>query len=94
MSNQLLVSELWKEHEKAPFPSGLRGEEIFGVDLVMLDADAAGLVQTFSRSGRLNARQVSFVEPIVRDLELVLPALSGEGRVHFDRLLRALRAMD
>lgn len=93
MSSEPLVSDLWEEHERAPFPPGLRGKEIFGIDLVMLDADAAGLIQTFARSGRLSARQSSLVEPIARDLEIVLPAVGGEGRVYFGRLLRALRAI-
>jgi len=93
MNNQLLVSELLEQHERAQFPSGLRGEEIFGVDLVMLDADAAGLAENYGRTGGLNSKQRAIAEAIVRDLEIVLPELAGEGRAYFGRLLRALRAM-
>lgn len=70
MSDQLLASELWEEHEKTPFPPGLRGEGIFGVDLVLLDADTAGLVEDFLRAGRLSSKQRLVDEAIARDLEI------------------------
>lgn len=93
MNNQLLVSQLWEEHERAPFPPGLRGEETSGVDLVMLDAETAGLIESIGRTGRLNSEQRSIAETIVRDPKVVLPALGGDGRAYLGRLLRALRAI-
>ncbi|WP_205008525.1 hypothetical protein [Streptomyces sp. Cmuel-A718b] len=40
------VSHLWREHQQAPFPAGLRGAERADIDLVLLDADIAGCVST------------------------------------------------
>ncbi len=36
-----LLSRLWEEHMRAPFPPHLRGREIEGEDVVLLDADIA-----------------------------------------------------
>ena len=47
MSLDEVASQLWAEHLTAPFPARPPGEQIVGVDLVMLDADVAGRVQTW-----------------------------------------------
>lgn len=41
------VERLYADHMVAAFPPRLRGEEIEGVDMVMLDADVAGCVATW-----------------------------------------------
>ncbi|MEU8760157.1 hypothetical protein [Streptomyces sp. NPDC048659] len=45
------LDRLWAAHLDAPFPGGFRGVDIGGVDLVLLDADVAGLVQTAMSGG-------------------------------------------
>ena len=41
------VYQLFQEHQEAHFPSGYRGNEIDGIDLVMLDADTYGLIDSY-----------------------------------------------
>lgn len=51
------VQRLWDEHCDAPFPARLGGQEIAGVEMVMLDADIAGCVQTWlANKGQLDKR--------------------------------------
>lgn len=40
------IEEKYQEFKSQPFPDGLAGEEILGIDLVMLDADTAGLIES------------------------------------------------
>jgi hypothetical protein len=49
-----LIEELWNEHRSTTFPKACRGKDVSGIDLVMLDADVAGCVNTFLDRGNLN----------------------------------------
>jgi hypothetical protein len=79
---------LWDEHWSAPFPSRLRGEEIDGVDMVMLDADIAGCVQAWLGSnGQLDDQRHWQLQMCVDDLRQVLPTLEDpEERRYYERL--------
>jgi hypothetical protein len=58
-----LVSQLWEHHLRDPFPARLRGEELAGVDMVMLDADVAGCVDTWLHgSGPLDRGRLACYE--------------------------------
>ena len=35
-SDELLISDLWKEHKNAPFPKGFRGKDVSGIDFVFV----------------------------------------------------------
>lgn len=48
------IERLWVEHLARPFPPDLRGVEVGGVEVVLLDSDIAGYVSTWLSSGRLN----------------------------------------
>lgn len=48
------IERLWAEHLARPFPPDLRGVEVGGVEVVLLDSDIAGYVSTWLASGRLN----------------------------------------
>lgn len=48
------IERLWAEHLARPFPPDLRGVEVGGVEVVLLDSDIAGYVSTWLSSGRLN----------------------------------------
>ncbi|MCX5563493.1 hypothetical protein [Streptomyces sp. NBC_00038] len=48
---EAVVSRLWQEHLDAEFPAGLRGAELAGIDMVLLDADIAGCVTTWRGNG-------------------------------------------
>jgi hypothetical protein len=76
------------EHRGAPFPSRLRGEEIEGVDMVMLDADIAGCVDAWLGSrGQLDEQRRGWLQSCLDDLRRVLPALDDpEERAYYERL--------
>ena len=82
-----MIEQLWREHQDAPFPSGLRGEDVDGIHFVLLDADIAGCVSTFvGNRGRLDLRHTAVLGLCYRDVSYVLPQLDEEGRVYFGRL--------
>jgi hypothetical protein len=67
---------LWAEHRVAPFPSRLRGKGVEGVDMVMLDADIAGCVDTWLRSGGwLDDERREWLRSCFDDLGRVLPGI-------------------
>ena len=45
---------LWGQHLTRPFPPDLRGADVGGVEVVLLDSDIAGYVTTWLSSGPLN----------------------------------------
>jgi len=84
------VQLLWDAHRRAPFPPELAGEEIAGVDLVMLDADIAGCVSTWLRDrGRLDEERRRSLASCLQDVERVLPLLEHqEAHAYYERLRR------
>ena len=88
------VTRLWAEHEDAGFPDRLRGEEIAGVDMVMLDADAAGGIQTWmGNKMRLDEPHRSYLARCLDDLERVLPLLEDAAERRYYGRLRSLVLM-
>jgi len=82
-----MIEQLWQEHQNAPFPKGLRGEDVEGIDFVLLDADIAGCVITFlGNHGRLDFWPTAVLGLCYRNVSYVLPQLDEEGRVYFGRL--------
>jgi hypothetical protein len=79
---------LWDEHMSAPFPSRLRGEEIDGVEMVLLDADIAGCVSTWlGNHGRLDEQRQGVLKSCLDDLARVLPLLDDvEEHAYYERL--------
>ena len=84
------VKLLWDEHRSAPFPDGLAGEETAGVDLVLLDADIAGCIETsLGNKGRLDEWRKAVLAKCLDDLDRVLPLLQDAGaREYYERLRR------
>lgn len=85
---EILISDLWKEHIAAPFPNGFRAKDVNGIDFVMLDADVAGCVDTFLSRGNLNLYQTAVLGLSYRNLSSVIRILNDEGREYFGRLER------
>jgi hypothetical protein len=81
---------------RAEFPARLRGEEIDGVDMVMLDADIAGCVSTWlSQSGSLDHGRHQILRQCGDDLERVMPTLDiPEERAYYDRLSAMAKLVD
>jgi hypothetical protein len=81
---------LYDEHERAEFPGRWRDEEPGGVEMVMLDADVAGVVSSWLSGGRLDAPRQSVLRSSLRDLDRVLPVLSDSEELRYCQRLREL----
>ena len=81
-----VVRQSWEAHQAMSFPAGMGGTEVNGIDLVMLDADIAGLVISHLGHAPVDRRLLA---QLVADAGSVLPALSGEAAEYFG-LLRTL----
>ncbi|WP_344641272.1 hypothetical protein [Kitasatospora cystarginea] len=81
-----LLPQLWGVHMKAEFPAHLRGREVEGEDLVLLDADVAGCVSS-CLSSVLDERRRRTLLKCIEVLEKVLPSISDEdGTRYYERL--------
>ncbi|MFJ6216646.1 hypothetical protein ACIQGZ_25440 [Streptomyces sp. NPDC092296] len=88
-----LLSRLWEEHIRAPFPSHLRGREIEGEDMALLDAGIAGCVSS-SLSGPLDERRHKILLVCLPAVEKVLPSIDDEGgAIDYYERLREMAAM-
>ncbi|MCZ1021043.1 hypothetical protein [Streptomyces noursei] len=88
-----LLSQLWDEHMRAPFPPHLRGREINGEDLVLLDAGIAGCVSS-SLSGPLDEKRRRILLGCLAAVEKVLPSLGDGGdAIEYYERLRAMAAL-
>ncbi|MFF3359558.1 hypothetical protein ACFYWN_44955 [Streptomyces sp. NPDC002917] len=82
------VARLWQEHLDAEFPAGLRGAELEGIDMVMLDADIAGCVTTWrNNDGSLGRESLRILRHCITELDKVLPLLmEAEEFRYYERL--------
>ncbi|GLX23210.1 hypothetical protein [Streptomyces lavendulae] len=71
------LAQLWEDHLRAPFPDGFRGVDFDGVDLVLLDAAVAGLVQSRLRGG-LDDSGRAILQGCIADLDKIVPLLNEE----------------
>ena len=86
-AQRMTIEQRWREHLSASFPKRLRGTEIDGIELVLLDADAAGCIQSFIDSGgELSLVQTARLGLLLRDLTRVVPRLADDERGYFARL--------
>jgi hypothetical protein len=86
------VTRLWQAHLQAPFPARLRGADIYGIDMVMLDADTAGCVDTWlghpvQPASEARSRTIS---TCLNKLNHVLPLLTNPVEADYYRRLRDL----
>ncbi|GAA2274794.1 hypothetical protein GCM10010430_71000 [Kitasatospora cystarginea] len=88
-----LLSRLWEEHMHAPFPPHIRGREIDGEDMVLLDADIAGCVSS-SLSGPLDEKRRRILLACLAAVERVLPSIDDEGgAIEYYERLRDMAAL-
>jgi hypothetical protein len=96
MNNERLqaVAQLWEAHMQAPFPARLRGAEIAGVDMVLLDADTAGCVKTWlDNNGRLDAWRRDVIASCLDELNRVTPHLADQDEAAYYNRLRELAVL-
>jgi hypothetical protein len=85
------VARLWDAHVRAPFPPALRGAEIAGIDMVLLDAHTAGCVKSWlSSGGRPGACRRKTIASCPAELNTVLPLLTDPAQAAYYRRLRDL----
>ena len=92
MNEKELIRRLWAEQMSVPFPPSAYGTEVAGVDLVGLDAAAAGIIQSVAEGAQLMPHQLTALGPTLKELGTVVPLLSDDLRQYFARLLLALQA--
>ncbi len=83
------IKRCWEEHERSPFPSGLRGKSVEGVDLTLLESNLARYILGTIELGKpLAERSRGFLQTEADKLNALLPHLSGEAATYFKRLAK------
>ncbi|MFF2073440.1 hypothetical protein ACFVXG_01640 [Kitasatospora sp. NPDC058162] len=83
------LAQLWDDHERAPYPDGFRGIDIAGVELILLDADTAGLVRT-ELNGGLDENGIAGLWWCIAGLDKVVPLIDSEYCASYFANLRTL----
>ncbi|MER6678801.1 hypothetical protein [Streptomyces sp. NPDC000983] len=83
------LARLWEDHLRALFPDGFRGVDFDGVDLVLLDADVAGLVQK-ELNGGLDDLGIANLWGCITDLDKVVPLINEEYCASYFTKLRTM----
>jgi hypothetical protein len=80
------IVNLYNEHLTTPFPDR-RGDEILGIDLVLIDSDTAGLISKYIGSqGQLSGDDTKILNHCYSDLKTVIKELGGSDHQYFARL--------
>lgn len=82
------ISELWEKFRHIPFPENLAGEEIKGIDIVLLDTETAGCIATFiARKGSLDKQRAEILGRCIIDIKIVKGELDFSAQAYFSMLL-------
>ncbi|MEU9161913.1 hypothetical protein AB0D29_16785 [Streptomyces sp. NPDC048424] len=84
-----VLDRLWEEHRRALFPDGFRGVDFDGVDLVLLDANVAGLVYTELTHG-LDDSGTGQLRGYIADLDTIVPLINEEYCAGYFTKLRTM----
>lgn len=89
------IKTLYIDFLQIPFPDNLSGEEINGIDLVILDSDTAGLIDKFiHHDSQLYINDINLLRQCCRELELVEKELQGQQKEYFMTLLNIVRQIN
>lgn len=83
------LAGLWEGHMRALFPDGFRGVDFDGVDLVLLDAEVAGLVRRELRGG-LDDSGIAYLWGRIADLDKIVPLINEEYCASYFAKLRTM----
>ncbi|GAB7102588.1 hypothetical protein JCM4814A_09020 [Streptomyces phaeofaciens JCM 4814] len=83
------LARLWKDHRRAPYPDGFRGVNIGGVELILLDADVAGLVRS-ELDGGLGGAGIAGLWACIADLDTALPLIDEPYCLDYFTRLRTM----
>jgi len=90
MKNKLInISNLFNKHHKK-FPPGLAGEEIEGVELVLLDSDTVGIIGRFlgrkHNLGKLDDKWHLILKQLKEESELIHGKIPTHGIEYFQEV--------
>src|SRR4051812_5897197 len=78
---------LWREFVDLPFPTGVAGTTIEGIELVKLDREAGEMIESFLVSrGDVGVKHGRQIIALRRAIALVLPHLEGDAARYFTLL--------
>ncbi|MFF3842576.1 hypothetical protein [Streptomyces sp. NPDC001930] len=83
------LARLWEEHGRALYPDSFRGVDVEGVELILLDADVAGLVQR-ELNGGLDDRGIAILWACIADLDKIVPSINSEYCASYFAKLRTM----
>lgn len=88
---EVTLARLWQEHLGTPFPTGLRGSEPAGIDVVLLDAAIAGCVSTRQNNGGfLDAERHRILRDCIADVDRALPVITDTEELGYCRRLHRM----
>jgi len=76
----------WHQFAARPFPPGVAGTEIDGIDLAQVDTFAAGCISTHLQAASLDPASRKILAECARELDRALPTLTGQAREYFEEL--------
>lgn len=80
------IVKLYNELLTTSFPDR-RGDEVMGIDLVLIDSDIAGLISKYIGSrGELSTADSKILNHCYSDLKKIVKELSDSDRQYFARL--------
>ncbi|MGW2305521.1 hypothetical protein [Streptomyces sp. NPDC001809] len=86
------LARLWEAHLRAPYPDSFRGVDVGGVELILLDADVAGLVQR-ELGGQLDDTGIAILWACIADLDKALPLIPSEYCASYFARLRTMAGL-
>ncbi|WP_234326428.1 hypothetical protein [Streptomyces sp. NRRL S-495] len=86
------LARLWEDHRRAPYPDSFRGVDIEGVELILLDAAVAGLVQQ-EVDGALDDSGAAVLWSCIADLDRIVPLINSEYCASYFARLRTTAAL-
>ncbi|WP_234343586.1 hypothetical protein [Streptomyces sp. WM6372] len=83
------LARLWEEHRRALYPDSFRGVDIEGVELILLDADVAGLVHS-ELNGGLDDNGIAILWACIADLDKIESLINSEYCASYFTKLRTM----
>jgi len=85
---------MWQAHRDRWFPPRLRGAEVEDIDVILLDANVAGCVNTWLRGGgRLTPERSRILAACVEDLDKVIGVFTDGEEQYYLEQLRTMAAV-
>jgi hypothetical protein len=88
------IKSRWAKHLGRPFPSSCARGKIAGLFMTDVDSCLAGCIGAFVEDDVLDPERLSILRRVGRELETVLPHLSGEDLLYFEELLALSKAVE